>query len=126
MIVCVVRYPRFILRTVLALALTVACLGSGIAQTQESTAREPSADVNDSAAEASKQAANPLASVWLMQIQQNNNLIEMPPNSDTRVQSNLQFQPLMPVKLTDNWSLITRRVIQIPRHSGTKPDKINV
>src|SRR3984893_3762593 len=48
-----------------------------------------------------------------MQIQQNNNWIEMPTNKDLRAQSNLQFQPLMPVKLADNWTLITRPMIQI-------------
>ena len=113
MMALAVQYHRFILRTVLAVALTVAWVGSGIAQTQELSAQEHSATENDSAAEASKQAANPLASVWLMQIQQNNNWIGTPPNSGNRVQSNLQFQPLMSVKLTDDWSLVTRPVLQI-------------
>jgi hypothetical protein len=111
--VCVVQRARFIIRTVLAVAPTYACLGSGIAQTQASTAHEPTAAENDSAAEASKQAANPLASVWLMQIQQNHNWIGMPANNRNRVQSNLQFQPLMSVKLTDDWSLVTRPVLQL-------------
>jgi hypothetical protein len=39
-------------------ALTVACLNSGMAQAQELTAHKPSPPENDSAAEASKQAAN--------------------------------------------------------------------
>ena len=111
--VCVVQLARFIIRTVLAAALTFACLKSGIAQAQELTAHEPSAAENDSAAEASKQAANPLASVWLMQFQQNNTWIGMPANGGNRVQSNLQFQPLMSVKLTDDWSLVTRPVLQL-------------
>jgi hypothetical protein len=110
---CVVHCPRFIIRTVVAAALTVACLESGIAQAQESTAHEPSAAENDSATEASKQAANPLASVWLMQFQQNSTWIGMPANGGNRVQSNLQFQPLMSVKLTDDWSLVTRPVLQL-------------
>src|ERR1700758_1722311 len=65
--------------------------------------------------EASKQALNPLANVWMMQIQQNTNWIGMPGNKGNRVQSNLQFQPLMSVKLTDDWNLITRPVIQMFR-----------
>jgi hypothetical protein len=91
----VMQLARFITRTVVVVALTVACLGSGIAQAQELTAQQPSAAENDSAAEASKQAANPLASVWLRQFHQNSNWIGMPANGGNRVQSNLQFQPLM-------------------------------
>ena len=113
MTVCVVQLARFIIRTILAGALTFACLNSGIAQAQEFTAHEPSAAENDSAAEASKQAANPLASIWLMQFQQNTNWIGMPANNGNRVQSNLQFQPLMSVKLSDDWNLISRPVLQL-------------
>ena len=113
MIVGVVRYRQFITSTVLAAALSVLWTGSGTAQTQEVTAHEQSQAENDSAAEASKQAANPLASVWLMQFQQNNTWIGMPANGGNRVQSNLQFQPLMSVKLTDDWSLVTRPVLQL-------------
>src|ERR1700693_2075462 len=113
MTVCLVQLARFIIRTILAVALTVVCLSSSIAQAQELTAQQPSAAENDSAAEASKQAANPLAIVWLMQFQQNHNWIGMPANNGNRVQSNLQFQPLMSVKLTDDWNLITRPIIQM-------------
>jgi hypothetical protein len=113
MTVCVVQLARFIIRTILAVALTFARLNSGIAQAQELTAHEPSAAENDSAAEASKQAANPLANAWLMQVQQNTNWIGMPANNGNRVQSNLQFQSLMSVKLSDDWNLITRPIIQM-------------
>src|ERR1700730_1995502 len=113
MMVYVVQLARFITRTVLVVALTFACLGSGIAQAQELTAHESSAAENNSATEASKQAANPLASVWLMQFQQNSNWMGMPANGGNRVQRNLQFQPLMSVKLTDDWSLVTRPVLQL-------------
>ena len=127
MTVCVVQLARFIIRTILAVALTFACLNSGIAQAQELTAHEPSAAENDSAAEASKQAANPLANAWLMQVQQNTNWIGMPANNGNRLQSNLQFQPLMSVKLSDDWNLITRPIIQMfsttPFLDQTRQDK---
>ena len=127
MLVHTLQFQRFARRTVFVAALTLLFLKSGIAQTQDSTVPQESAaqndsssakssnppNENDSVAEASKQASNPLASVWLVQIQQNTNWIELPTNKDIRVQSNLQFQPLMPVKLADNWTLITRPVIQI-------------
>jgi hypothetical protein len=113
MMLLVIELTRFIARTVLAVALTFACLNSGFAQAQELVAHEQPAAENDSAAEASKQAANPLANLWLMQIQQNSNWVVMPGNKGNSVQSNLQFQPLMSVKLNDDWNLITRPVIQM-------------
>jgi hypothetical protein len=63
MMLFVIQLAPFITRTVLVAALTVACLNSGMAQAQELTAHEPSAPENDSVAEASKPAANPLANV---------------------------------------------------------------
>jgi hypothetical protein len=95
-------------------ALAVTALESVIAQAQELTAQQPWAAENGSAAaDASKQAANPLASAWLMQIQQNSNWVGMPANNGNRVQSNLQFQPLMSVKVNDDWNLIARPVLQL-------------
>jgi len=47
MTVCVVQLARFIIRTILAVALTFACLNSGIAQAQELTTQQPSAAEND-------------------------------------------------------------------------------
>jgi hypothetical protein len=61
----------------------------------------------------SKQAANPLASLSLMQFQQNTNWIGLPSKQGEAVQSNLQFQPLLPVSVTDNWNLIARPVLQM-------------
>src|SRR5215469_3447035 len=108
MIAYLVQYRSLITKTILALAVTVACIQSGSAQTKEATALEQPAAETNSVADASKEASNPLASVWLMQIQQNNNWIGMPVKDGDRVQSDLQFQPLMSVKLTDDWNLIAR------------------
>ena len=56
-----------------------------------------------------QEASNPFASSWLMQLQQNNNWTEMPRGDDhTRVQSNLQFQPLLSLRLTEKQGLIIR------------------
>jgi hypothetical protein len=110
--VSIIYCARFILKIVIAALLTVACLESGTAQAQESTAHELPLAQNDSASEASKQAANPLASAWLMQTQQNTNWLRTS-NNENRVQSNLQFQPLLSIKMTDDLSLITRPVLQI-------------
>jgi Putative MetA-pathway of phenol degradation len=69
-------------------------------------------DQSQTAAEISKEASNPLSSIWLMQIQQNNNWIGMPANGGNQVQGNLQFQPLISVKVSEDWSLIARPVLQ--------------
>ena len=110
--VSIIYCARFILKIVIGALLTIACLESGTAQAQESTAHELPLAENDSASEASKQAANPLASAWLMQTQQNTNWLRTS-NNENRVQSNLQFQPLLSIKMTDDLSLITRPVLQI-------------
>jgi len=109
----IVRYRQFITSTVFAAAISVVWIVPGAAQTQEAAPHEQSPAENNSAAEASKQAANPLASVWLMQFQQNNTWIGMPASGGNRVQSNLQFQPLLSIKLTDDWSLVTRPVLTL-------------
>jgi hypothetical protein len=62
-----------------------------------------------SAAGLSKEIANPLSNLWLLQIQQNNTLM----GKATYVQSNLQFQPLIPIPVSAHWSLISRPVIQV-------------
>ena len=109
----IMQHQPVVKKFVIAAALIIVQAASGIAQTQDAFVHEQSIAENDSATEASKQAANPLASVWLMQFQQNNTWIGMPANGGNRVQSNLQFQPLMSVKLTDDWSLVTRPVLQL-------------
>ena len=97
---------------ILCPALLMACLDVGIAQVSEPAAGATSPD-SQSAVEISKQASNPLANVWLMQFQQNNNWLGMPSSTRNRVQSNLQFQPLMSLKLTDNWNLYMRPAVQL-------------
>jgi hypothetical protein len=91
-------FHRLIIKMILCLTLAISCTHTAMAQGSQT------GDQGQTAAEASKEAANPLASIWLMQIQQNNTWIGMPANGGNRVQSNLQFQPLISVKLIDDWS----------------------
>ena len=61
-----------------------------------------------------QEASNPFATSWLMQLQQNNNWTEMPRGDDhTRVQSNLVFQPLMSLRLTEKQGLVIRPMVTI-------------
>lgn len=59
--------------------------------------------------EINQKLTNPVSSIWSLSFQQNNYYLDNP----DRWQSNLQFQPVLPVALTRNWNLITRPVAQI-------------
>jgi hypothetical protein len=99
--------------TMLGVVLAFACVATpGRAQTQAAHATQPAADQGQAAL--SQEASNPFASSWAMQLQQNNNWTEMPRGDDrTRLQSNLQFQPLISVRLTEKQGLIIRPVVPI-------------
>src|SRR5687768_9928760 len=99
---------------ILSVAFAVACMvKAGLAQTEAANATEPAGDQNSSAATQAQEATNPFATSWLMQIQQNNNWVDMPLGHGSRVQSNLLFQPLMNVRLTENQALVIRPVLTL-------------
>ena len=98
--------------TILGVVLAFACVARpGLAQTTNAT--QPSGDQGQSAAALAQEAANPFSSSWLMQIQQNNNWTDMPLDHGSRMQSNLVFQPLISVALTEKWGLYMRPVVTI-------------
>jgi hypothetical protein len=104
-------WHRTIIETILYALFLVGWTASATAQT--APINQQAATDNQSGAEVSKQVANPLSNLWLMQVQQNDTWVGMPAKGGDRVQSNLQFQPLLPLKLTDNWNFITRPVLQL-------------
>ncbi|HEY0796303.1 MAG TPA: hypothetical protein VGD64_11025 [Acidisarcina sp.] len=105
--------------------LVLAWNKSGTSQTQELSAKAsgtgnqpaavtpPSATDSQAAAELAKQASNPLSSAWLIQVQQNNGWVGMPLNEGDRVDSDLLLQPLLSVKLTDEWTLLARPILTL-------------
>jgi hypothetical protein len=98
--------------TIVGALLTLACLANaGFAQTQATTTIGTPTSGDQSAAAMAQEAANPFSSRWLMQIQQNNNWIDMPLESGHRMQSDLMFQPLLSVALSDKWGLYMRPVV---------------
>jgi hypothetical protein len=103
------------LTTILGVVLAFACgANASFAQTQATTtnATQTSGIEGQSAAAMAQEASNPFASSWALQVQQNNNWTEMPRGDDhTRVQSNLMFQPLLSLRLTENQPLIIRPVV---------------
>jgi hypothetical protein len=101
---------RKMLNTILGAALAVACAATpGLAQTPAPNATPPSAEQDQSAM--AQQATNPFSSAWLMQIQQNTNWMDRPSGHEDRMQSNLLFQPLMSLRLTEDWGLYLRPVL---------------
>ena len=103
------------LTTILGLALAFACVGNAsFAQTPATTSNgtQTSGNEGQSAAAMAQQASNPFASSWALQLQQNNNWTEMP-RGDDRLQSNLQFQPLLSLRLTEKQGLIIRPVVTV-------------
>ena len=103
------------LKTILGVALAFACAARpALAQTQATTVNgaQTSGGQDQSAAAMAQEASNPFAGSWALQLQQNNNWTEMPRGEDRyRVQSNLQFQPLLSMRLTEKQGLIIRPVV---------------
>jgi len=72
--------------------------------------RAPAETAEDKSLDAvNKQLANPISSTWALFIQQNTYWLNKPERNVV----NLQFQPVLPVALTDDWNLITRPVLQV-------------
>ncbi|MCA9810596.1 MAG: hypothetical protein KC473_09675 [Candidatus Dadabacteria bacterium] len=68
---------------------------------------------SESLAEVGAQLANPVSSVWSIVFQNNFTFLEGEPSDKTRFRYNLNFQPVLPIPLTDNWNLITRPVFPL-------------
>src|SRR5713226_6373400 len=59
--------------------------------------------------EVNKELSNPISSIWALQLQENTYWLNKPDRNVV----NLQFQPVLPIALTDNWNLITRPEFQV-------------
>jgi hypothetical protein len=81
--------------------------------------------------EINKKLTNPVSDLWSIAFQQNNYILDMGPGKIDHWNSNLNFQPVLPVALTSNWNLITRPVSEqgvVMRDrclQGTKITRIN-
>ena len=65
----------------------------------------------ESLAELNRQLQNPVSSVWSLTFQFNNFFLKGSPSDKTRVQSLLNFQPVLPLHLTKDVNLIVRPVL---------------
>ena len=78
----------------------------------DNRAAEQRPDETKSLTEVNKELSNPISSIWSLTFQQNTYWLTMPGGHAKRNQINLQFQPVLPVALTENWNLINRPVLQ--------------
>lgn len=96
-----------VIRPIVALAALVILLLTGPVLAEESASRE------DSATEINKKLSNPVSSIWALQLQSNNYMLNVPsPNAD-RWSNEVNFQPVLPVPLTKDWNLVTRPVFTL-------------
>jgi len=71
-------------------------------------------DNQKSETEVNKELSNPISSIWALQIQQNTYFIHPGiEDKSSRNSVNVQFQPVLPLALTNDWNLITRPVLQV-------------
>jgi hypothetical protein len=105
----------------LALVLVVTSLGAADAPVTTAPSRgEPEASLT----EINKKLTNPVSDLWSIAFQQNNYMLDMGAGQPDHWNSNLNFQPVLPVALTDNWNLITRPVMTL-FNSVPHPDPHN-
>ncbi len=74
--------------------------------------------------EVNKQLTNPVSSIWSITFQQNNFKLDPGNDREQRWSSNLLFQPVLPIGISEDWNLITRPVIPLfvsQPHPDPKP-----
>src|SRR5215475_8864816 len=77
--------------------------------------REDPAPTDDdhSLTEINQGLTNPVSDLWSITFQQNNYRIDVGPSIGERWNSNLNFQPVLPLSITDDWNVITRPVMTL-------------
>lgn len=103
------------------LMLSILCLGMVLvaaplraAEAPATTASKEGEVQGESLTEVNKELTNPVSAIWSISFQQNNYLLDPGPTGQAlRWNSNLQFQPVLPVALHKDWNLITRPVIPL-------------
>jgi hypothetical protein len=66
-----------------------------------------------STSELNKALTNPVSEIWSITFQQNNFRVDPGPGVGNRWSSNLLFQPVLPVGISEDWNLITRPVVPL-------------
>jgi hypothetical protein len=114
------------------IALVLASAASAQSADRDPAATAATSGQELSAQELNKQLNNPVSSVWSLTFQnnftslENDSGVDLPgwDDGDTEWLYNLNFQPVLPLHLTESWNLITRPVFPIfadrPVFDGTR------
>jgi hypothetical protein len=109
----------------LSLLCLVIILAAAPLWAADAPAKEGEAE-GKSLTELNKELTNPISSLWSIAFQQNNYMLDMGAGQPDHWNPNLNFQPVLPVALTEEWNLITRPVMTLfnsvphpdPHHPG--------
>lgn len=101
-------------KNVSALMLFMFCLMAALIAAPAFASETPEGEEKGkSLAELNKELSNPMSEIWSVSFQQNNYRVSTVSGQSDEWNSNLNFQPVMPVSLTRDWVLITRPVITL-------------
>ena len=103
------RFRSFLVGASVIVA-TLAAPGVGAGQPAGSSAPGPEESSSD---ELNKQLNNPVSTIWSLNFQNNFQFFEGHLSDQTRWQYNLNFQPVLPLRLTEDWNLITRPIFPV-------------
>lgn len=98
--------------------LVVASAGLALVVVPDLAAGQPAASAATGSEEVShdelnKQLNNPVSTIWSLNFQSNFQFFEGHLSDQTRWQYNLNVQPVLPLRLTDDWNLITRPILPV-------------
>ncbi len=100
-------------KVMMTMGFLVALIAAPVWAADHSAPKAPVADEGQaSLSEINKKLTNPVSSVWSLSFQQNNYLLDID-GKDNQMNSNLVFQPVLPIALHKNWNLITRPVMTL-------------
>jgi hypothetical protein len=94
-------------------AICAASALAGAAATADSATATGSSEGSPSLTDINKKLTNPVSELWSISLQQNNFRVDLGAGIGTRWNSNLNFQPVLPISITEDWNLITRPVITL-------------
>jgi len=92
-------------RTLLLLACTLTCTIFLTKSANVLAQDQTNASASDQETEINKKLSNPISTIWALQFQQNTYFIHPGfEDKSSRNSVNLQFQPVLPISLTDDWT----------------------
>jgi hypothetical protein len=104
------EHVRSLLIVACALAAVLTAPGEGAGQPATSSAPSKEEMSHD---ELNKQLNNPVSTIWSLNFQNNFQFFEGHLANQTHWQYNLNFQPVLPLRLAEGWNVITRPIFPV-------------